>query len=183
MKPRKAMSKSIQAYYQTLKDFEFQRAFHEGAVSVAFQTLLSDAARPHGWTLIPQLSDKHAGGGIRPDGTLKDQMNLVRGHWEAKDTSDNLDVEIIKKSKKGYPLTNIIFEDTRTAVLLQNKINAGRQIEGFEKAVYKFMTTSRDERIGKDKLPKLAEYVLSDGQKFRGGICIDRTGAHCASAY
>jgi hypothetical protein len=101
MKPRKALSKSVEAYYQTLKDFEFQRAFHEGAVSVAFQTLLSDAARPHRWTLIPQLSDKRAHGGIRPDGTLKDQMNLVRGHWEAKDTADNLDVEMIEKSKKG----------------------------------------------------------------------------------
>ena len=88
----------MQAYYQTLKDFEFQLAFHEGAVSVAFQTLLADTARTHHWTLIPRPSDKRAAGGIRPDGTLKDQMNLVRGHWEAKDTSDNLDVEVIKKS-------------------------------------------------------------------------------------
>ncbi len=104
MKPSKTLLKSIESYYLTLREFEHQWAFHEGAVSVAFQTLLADAARAHGWTLIPQLSDKRAAGGIRPDGTLKDQMNLVRGHWEAKDTSDNLDGEFIKKSKKGYPI-------------------------------------------------------------------------------
>ncbi len=121
MKPRKSLSNSVAAYYQTLKEFEHQRAFHEGAVSVAFQTLLSDAARPHHWTLIRELTEKTTAGGIRPDGTLKDQMNLVRGHWEAKDTSDNLHEEIAKKVKKGYPLGNIIFEDTRTAVLWQNK--------------------------------------------------------------
>jgi hypothetical protein len=162
MKPRKGLAKLIEAYYQTLKSFEYQRAFHEGAVSVAFQTLLNDAGKSHGWTLIPQLSDKTGGRGIRPDGTFKDQMNLVRGHWEAKDTSDNLDVEIAKKAKKGYPLGNIIFEDTRNAVLLQNKLEVMRvdlkdpeqlvrlidqffgyiepQIEGFEKAVDEFKT-------------------------------------------
>jgi hypothetical protein len=82
MKPRKSLLASIEAYYRTLKEFEHQRAFHEGAVSVAFQTLLSDAARSHGWTLIPQLSGKQGARGIRPDGTFKDQMNLLRGHWE-----------------------------------------------------------------------------------------------------
>jgi hypothetical protein len=32
------LSDAIAAYYATLKDFEFQQAPHEGAVSVAFQT-------------------------------------------------------------------------------------------------------------------------------------------------
>src|SRR5947207_4348781 len=96
-------AKSIAAYYQTLKDYAYQRAFHEGAVSTAFQSLLSDAARANHWTLIPQLSSKDAGNQIRPDGTLKDFMNLVRGHWEAKDTADNLDEEIARKIKRGYP--------------------------------------------------------------------------------
>jgi hypothetical protein len=47
-------------------------------------------------------------------------MNLVRGFWEAKDTADNLKAEIEKKKKAGYPLSNIIFEDTATAILYQN---------------------------------------------------------------
>jgi hypothetical protein len=47
-------------------------------------------------------------------------MNLVRGYWEAKDTADKLDTEIEKKRKAGYPLNNIIFEDTSAAVLYQH---------------------------------------------------------------
>ena len=103
-------------------EFAAQYAVHEGAVSVAFQTLLADTARRHHWTLIPQLTAK----GIRPDGTLKDPMGLVRGHWEAKDSADKLGVEISKKIQKGYPLGNIIFEDTLRAVLYQNKTEVMR---------------------------------------------------------
>lgn len=40
---------------------------------------------------------KGKGKQVRPDGTLRDEFNLHRGYWEAKDTSDNLDVEIRKK--------------------------------------------------------------------------------------
>jgi hypothetical protein len=35
----------IDQYYKTLKEFAYQYALHEGAVSVAFQTLLADTAR------------------------------------------------------------------------------------------------------------------------------------------
>jgi predicted helicase len=43
------------------------------------------------------------------------------GYWEAKDAADDLDEEITKKFKKGYPQDNIIFSDDRTAVLIQHK--------------------------------------------------------------
>ena len=58
--------------------------------------------------------------GIRPDGTVKDSLRMARGYWEAKDSGDDLDVEIQKKFSSGYPKDNIIFEDTVTAVLFQN---------------------------------------------------------------
>ena len=83
-RPAKA-SKAIDAYYKTLKDYDYQYALHEGAVSTAFQTLLSETGKtvkPYTWTLIPQLSEKYAGREVRPDGTLKDEMHLVRGHWD-----------------------------------------------------------------------------------------------------
>ncbi len=102
----RSASDPITAYYATLKDFEHQYALHEGAVSTAFQTLLSDRAkkaRPHKWTLIPQLGEKYAGKDVRPDGTFKDEMHLVRGHWDAKDTSDDLDAEIARMIKRRYP--------------------------------------------------------------------------------
>ena len=93
----KKRATALQAYYDTLASFAQQYALHEGPVSVAFQTLLADTARSHHWTLIPQLTAK----GIRPDGTLNDPMGVVRGHWEAKDTKDDLDVEIARKTKRG----------------------------------------------------------------------------------
>lgn len=73
------------AYYQRLDELAEHHAMHEGAVSEAFQTLLAETARRRHWTLIPQLTGEK----IRPDGTLKDPSGLVRGYWEAKDTSDN----------------------------------------------------------------------------------------------
>lgn len=81
---------------------------------------MADAGKPHRWTLIAEQEKKVGGKTIRPDGTFKDEMNLVRGYWEAKDTSDDLEKEIEKKRKAGYPLSNIIFEDTQTAILYQN---------------------------------------------------------------
>ena len=73
---------------------------------------MADAGKEHGWTLIAEQEKKVGGKTIRPDGTFKDDMNLVRGYWEAKDTADKLEAEIEKKRKAGYPLSNIIFEDT-----------------------------------------------------------------------
>ena len=58
---------------------------------------------------------------IRPDGTILHDLRVPLGYWEAKDTDDDLDAEIGKKLGKGYPQDNIIFEDSRTAVLIQNR--------------------------------------------------------------
>ena len=43
-----------------------------------------------------------------------------RGYWEAKDTHDDIDKAIEVKFAQGYPKDNIIFENTDTAVLIQN---------------------------------------------------------------
>ena len=62
---------------------------------------------------------------IVPDGTVRDEFRLPRGWWEAKDTSDNLSTEIQKKLRAGYPSRNTVFEDTRTAILYQDRAEAG----------------------------------------------------------
>jgi predicted helicase len=116
----KPTHKPIQRYYQALQTYSEQHIRHEGALETAFQRLLADTAQPHGWTLLPKLKLQVEGKNIYPDGTLRDFFNLRRGFWEAKDTDDDLNAEISKKMAKGYPLTNTIFEDTRTAVLYQN---------------------------------------------------------------
>ncbi len=118
--------KAVAAYYAALKSHRDQDVSHEGALETAFSRLLNDTAHTRRWTLIPKLPMKSGGKNIAPDGTLKDEFNLRRGYWEAKDTHDDLDKEIRKKIEKGYPLSNTIFEDTRQAVLFQNGQEANR---------------------------------------------------------
>ena len=90
----------------------------------AFQNCLAAycAAHKEKLTLVPELSV----GSVRPDGTVKDTLRMARGYWEAKDTGDNLDREIQRKFDSGYPRDNIVFEDSRTAVLVQNREEAMR---------------------------------------------------------
>jgi len=57
---------------------------------------------------------------ISVDGALMYELRVPFGYWEAKDQDDDLDAEIAKKFRRGYPNTNIIFEDSTQAVLIQN---------------------------------------------------------------
>lgn len=116
-----SVSTRIKKYYEDLGDLTKQYVISEMGTRTAFQILVHALAKTYGLTLITEQEIKlPAGRRIRPDGTFKDQMNLVRGYWEAKDTSDNIDAEIGKKLKAGYPTSNTIFEDTATAVLYQH---------------------------------------------------------------
>jgi len=45
MAKTKSPTAQIDQYYATLTEFAQQNALHEGAVSIAFQTLLADTAR------------------------------------------------------------------------------------------------------------------------------------------
>ena len=137
-----------------------QNVDNEMNVRAPFEFLLAETGRQRGWTLVPELSEKAAGGLVRPDGTLRDSNSLPRGYWEAKDTKDDLDLEIQRKIARGYRTSNTIFEDTEKAVLYQNKqpvlrINIGNpreladllnkfysftepDIQGFEEAIDEF---------------------------------------------
>jgi predicted helicase len=116
----KPTHKAIQGYYAARQSFDSLHVSHEIGVRTAFQNLLTETARSHHWILVTEQTLKVGGKHIRPDGVMRDEFNLPRGYWEAKDTDDDLDEEIRKKSAKGYPLTNIIFEDTREAALYQD---------------------------------------------------------------
>jgi hypothetical protein len=96
----KPTHKAIQQYYQALQSYSEHHVKHEGALETAFQRLLADTAKPHGWTLIPKQKLRVGKKNIFPDGTLRD-MFTRRGYGEAKDTDDDLDVEIAKKIAKG----------------------------------------------------------------------------------
>ena len=66
--------------------------------------------------LVDELRNRHN----RPDGTVKTVFRLDHGYWEAKDENDDLDREMEKKFRRGYPRFNILFENTQIAVLFQN---------------------------------------------------------------
>ena len=98
---------------------------NESSIRNAFERCLDAYCRDHRekLRLVPEIK---SGAGIFPDGTVKDTLRMARGYWEAKDTHDVLDVEIQKKFNRGYPRDNIIFEDSQTAVLFQNRQEAMR---------------------------------------------------------
>ena len=110
----------IESYYEELRRLiEFGGSTNEQSTRRAFESCLTAYCLGHRETLllVPELTTVS---GVRPDGTVKDELRLARGYWEAKDAADNLDNEIQSKLDRGYPRDNIIFEDTQTAVLYQN---------------------------------------------------------------
>ena len=115
----------IQRYYEDKRRLiEFGGSDSELNIRPAFQNCLAAYCAEHRerLTLVPELP---APGGI-PDGTVKDSLRMARGYWEAKDSHDVLDAEIQRKFNRGYPRDNIIFEDSQTAVLFQNREEAMR---------------------------------------------------------
>ena len=115
----------IDRYYEDKQRLiDFGGSDNELNIRPAFQNCLAaySAAHREKLTLVPEL---RAPGGV-PDGTVKDSLRMTRGYWEAKDSHDDLDAEIQAKFNRGYPRDNIIFEDSRTAVLFQNREEAMR---------------------------------------------------------
>lgn len=115
----------VKSYLKDLQHLKDQQVTHELGLKGPFQNLLDKAAKKRGWTLVPELSTYSGGKRVVPDGTVRDEFRLARGWWEAKDTGDKLGLEIQKKLKAGYPARNTIFEDTQTAVLYQDRGEAG----------------------------------------------------------
>ena len=117
IKPTDAAIRNYQSTLQRLK--QEQNVTHEGGLRRAFGDLLRVTARKQSWTLVEEL--RVSGGRVRPDGTLRDRWQLPHGYWEAKDGRDDLELEIRRKRERDYPFSNIIFEDTNTAILYQNE--------------------------------------------------------------
>jgi len=115
-------------YYSTIKELRAAQAKPtEGNMRRAFGTLLTGLGRRRKLTLIDEYATQGQGRShIRPDGALVDEWKRPFAFWEAKDSKDNLFAEIENKKAKGYPLDNIIFEDTVTAVLYQDGYEARR---------------------------------------------------------
>lgn len=135
----------------------------ETVVREAFKDLLKDWGRSHDLTFIPEYELETKTKERRyVDGALLHTLRVPFGYWEAKDEKDDIDAEIAAKFRRGYPKTNIIFEDSKTAVLFQGGAEVMRcpvddvsqlsrllklffsyerpEIEAFRKAVEQFKT-------------------------------------------
>ena len=119
-------SPAIDKYYTSVQKIrDYGGSGKETAIRSAFYTLLNHYAEKKDLILITELSvEGKLGRKVTPDGTLKNALRLDYGYWESKDEADDIDEEIEKKFKKGYPDRNILFEDSQTAVLIQE----GREV-------------------------------------------------------
>ena len=83
----------------------------------AFKGLLRDWSRDQKLFLqveyVMQGPQKNT---VKLDGAVLHELRVPLGYWEAKDTADELDREIDRKLRKGYPQDNILFEESVTAV-------------------------------------------------------------------
>ena len=117
----KPTHKPIKNYYTELKEYTKIGVEHEGAVRTAFQNLLQHYCRRTDRILVCEKThytpEKRR---IRIDGEVVDAFDLPHGHWEAKDTHDDLPTEARKKAAVGYPFKNIIFQSPTRALLYQN---------------------------------------------------------------
>ena len=94
----------------------------ETIVREAFKDLLKAWGRQEKLIFLAEYPLKTATKtNITVDGALLHELRMPLGYWEAKDADDDLDEEVSKKFRKGYPQDNIIFSDDAIAVLWQNK--------------------------------------------------------------
>jgi hypothetical protein len=113
----------IQQYLNQLADLrKVSGTSREMVVREAFKDLLKGYARSHDLVFIPEYEIETPAKERRyVDGALLHALRVPFGYWEAKDEKDDLNTEIEHKLRRGYPQDNIVFEDSREVVLLQNK--------------------------------------------------------------
>jgi len=90
----KKLRKAVARYREDIAKARGQGAKNEGQLSHAFATLLRTLAPTVGWDFLEQTAPG-TGSAKRFDGILL-KNTLTRGVWEAKDSKDNLRVEITK---------------------------------------------------------------------------------------
>jgi len=125
----------------------------ETIVREAFKDLLKAWGRQHDLVFLAEYPLKTATKtNIAVDGALLHELRMPLGYWEAKDADDNLDEEVSKKFRKGYPQDNIIFSDDALAVLWQHRQEVMRcdmtDTASLEKLLRLFFSFERPEIAG-----------------------------------
>jgi predicted helicase len=166
---------SIKQYQlEVEKTIHFGGTKKETAIRNAFYNLLNEYAKAKGLMIVPEVTIKTPQGkNVTPDGTLKDMLRQDWGYWESKDESDDIDIEMRKKFERGYPKDNILFEDSQTAVLIQNGVEVQRvamkDLGALHNLIMCFISFERPEvknfrkaiELFKQDIPKVTETLRS----------------------
>jgi len=151
--------------------------------------LLKGYAKSHDLIFIPEYDlPKQDGHRRTVDGALVYDVRVPFGYWEAKDEEDDLEKEIAAKFRRGYPRDNIIFEDSKNAVLFQHGNEVTRcpvddtdklphlldlffkyerpEVADFRKAVAQFQADLPEVL---EALREMIEKALKDNSAFRKG--------------
>jgi len=154
----------IRQYYSKVeKIVQYGGSRNESAVRSAFEELINAYCESKNLRLINELDYKtRYGTVVIPDGTVKDALRLDWGYWESKDQYDDLCKEIEEKFAKGYPDSNILFEDSQTAILFQGGVKIKESPindpEELDEILIKFLSYERPEvRTFREAVSKFKE--------------------------
>ena len=152
------MSKVLINQYQAerARIIRSEETFQIDSLQIAFQKLLHEYCKSKDFQLIPELDyQTRIGRVIYPNGTVKDALRLNWGYWNRE--SNNLDREIANKLSQGYPDSNILFEDSQTAVLIQ----AGTEV---------MRVSMQDGEALEQILNRFLNYIPPEVRDFRAAI-------------
>lgn len=158
---------NVNNYRRTLAEqHRVTGSLNERVVRKAFADLLERTGRSHDLVFTNEWEGRGPrGNNIAVDGALVPQiLRKPFGYWEAKDTKDDLDREIAAKIANGYPDDNIIYEDTRTAVLRQDGCEVMRADLADDDALLRLLT-----QFYAHEPPELSEFKAASA-KFRADL-------------
>lgn len=116
-----SLNKEINTYFEKIKNLNKQgRLFKEKDTERLFVNLLESVAHSKNLYLRSDYQYFDYGKNIKPDATIFTLIGIPFGLYEAKDHRTNLNREIEAKIISGYPLYNIIFENSKQMILYQN---------------------------------------------------------------
>ncbi len=135
----------IQQYYTRVdRMVQYGGSNKETAVRNEFYNLINQYCEKKNLILVPELDIRlKTGKTITPDGTVKNALRLDFGYWESKANVD-LEYEIEEKIRKGYPLSNTIFEDSKKIILYQDGqrrlVADMRKAEDLDRTLHEFIS-------------------------------------------
>jgi hypothetical protein len=99
--PLKPTHAPVKNYYAALAQFQKHGHTTEGNTRSAFADLLKKCCSPYHWHLVEEYAFKGTSKqSLRADGALVDDLTLVHGIWEAKDSNDDLEKRSLPSATK-----------------------------------------------------------------------------------